>query len=32
MDFRIVTPYTNKKKPKKKKIRKKTIIMDIKAN
>ena len=32
MDFRIVTPYTNKKKPKKKKLRKKTIIMDIKAN
>jgi TATA-box binding protein (TBP) (component of TFIID and TFIIIB) len=32
MDFRIATPYTNKKQPKKKKIRKKTIIMDIEAN
>ena len=32
IDFRIATPYTNKKQQKKKKIRKKTIIMDVKAN
>lgn len=32
IDFRIPTAYTNKKQEKKKKIRKKTIIMDVTTN
>ena len=32
IDFRISTPYVGKKQDKKKKVRKKIIIMDAKAN